>query len=393
MSDYQERGPEGDVVPAVVEEADAALLRNKPLGRVPGPAEAGLLFSLTAFLQLYAVQWLNRFADSETAQVILAEVLFIALPPLLLALLFRFSIRDTFRLSLPRVRDVGFLVLLAPVATLTAYSAGILAIVLVRMMFGTLQLGGDLGDILSRGLPSAVLTIGLVPAICEEWMFRGFFQRGLEGYGARRAVVLSGLLFGLFHFDFQRFAAQALLGLVIAYVVYRSGSILNGMLLHFLHNAGSVLISGLAGGMDPLSGMAGGASVLTGVSPGLRGMLQSMTAMMSGSATGDIFEMPAIVEYAKQMGISMDSLIHSMAAGSAIVLICGLVVLTGLLFAFRQLTRNTVRPAVQPAKKRAFLTIVPGLLLILAVYAAIGFSLAGHPAAKTILRVLLLPVV
>ncbi len=146
--------------------------------RLPGPAEAGLLFSLTAVLQLYAVQWLNRLTDSQTLQVILAEFLFIALPPLLFAWIFRYSLRETFRLRRPRARDAAFLLLLAPVATLTAYSAGILAIVLVRMAFGTLQLAGDMGDILSRGLPSAVLTIGLVPALCEEWLFRGFFQRG-----------------------------------------------------------------------------------------------------------------------------------------------------------------------------------------------------------------------
>jgi membrane protease YdiL (CAAX protease family) len=333
--------------------------------RLPGPAEAGLLFSLTAVLQLYAVQWLNRLTDSQTLQVILAEFLFIALPPLLFAWIFRYSLRETFRLRRPRARDAAFLLLLAPVATLTAYSAGILAIVLVRMAFGTLQLAGDMGDILSRGLPSAVLTIGLVPALCEEWLFRGFFQRGLEGYGARKAVLISGLLFGLFHFDFQRFAAQALLGLVIAYVVYRTGSILNGMLLHFLHNAGSVLISGAAGGIDPLA----------------------------ATANGDIFEMPAIVEYARQMGLSMDQLIRGMAAGSAIVLICGLLVLGGLLIAFRHLTRDIVRPVVPKSPKHAFLTSLPGLLLILAMYAALALHLAGHPAAKTILRVLRLPVV
>ena len=335
------------------------------LVRLPGPAEAGLLFSLTAVLQLYAVQWLNRLTDSQTLQVILAEFLFIALPPLLFAWIFRYSLRETFRLRRPRARDAAFLLLLAPVATLTAYSAGILAIVLVRMAFGTLQLAGDMGDILSRGLPSAVLTIGLVPALCEEWLFRGFFQRGLEGYGARKAVLISGLLFGLFHFDFQRFAAQALLGLVIAYVVYRTGSILNGMLLHFLHNAGSVLISGAAGGIDPLA----------------------------ATANGDIFEMPAIVEYARQMGLSMDQLIRGMAAGSAIVLICGLLVLGGLLIAFRHLTRDIVRPVVPKSPKHAFLTSLPGLLLILAMYAALALHLAGHPAAKTILRVLRLPVV
>ena len=351
------------------------------LRRVPGPAEAGLVFSFTAFLQLYATGWLGRVSSSATVQVIFAEVVFIAMPSLLLALIFRHSLVDTFRLRLPKLKEVGFLLLLSPIATLTAYSAGILAIVLVRMAFGTLQIAGDMGDILSRGLPGAVVTIGIVPAICEEWMFRGFFQRGMEGFGARRAVLLSGLLFGLFHFDFQRFAAQALLGLVIAYVVYRSGSLLNGMLLHFLHNAGSVLITGLAGGI----GMAG--------ARGARSVFAPLAAWMSGSASGDIFAMPVIVDYANQLGISIEDLVRTMAAGSAFVLLCSLVVLAGLLVAFRHLTRDVARPQRASAPKRTFLTAVPGLVLILAVYAAIALGLAGHPAAETLMRVLLLPVV
>ena len=373
------------------------------LRRVPGPAEAGLLFSVTAFLQLYAVGWLSSVSPSATVQVILAETVFIALPPLLLALVFRYHLADTFRLRLPKFREVGFLLLLSPIATLAAYSAGVLAIVLVRMVFGTLQLAGDMGDILSRGLPGAVVTIGIVPAVCEEWMFRGFFQRGMEGLGARRAVLLSGFLFGLFHFDFQRFAAQALLGLVIAYVVYRSGSILNGMLLHFLHNAGSVLITGLAGGigMAGAMGTAGG-GVVSGVlvgsagletAGGLRSVFASLATVMSGSASGDIFSMPVIVDYANQLGISMEDLIRTMAAGSAFVLLCSLVVLAGLLVAFRHITRNVAHPQRPLAPKRAFLTTVPGLALILAVYAAIALSLAGHPAAETLMRVLFLPVV
>lgn len=346
---------------------------GQPSRRMPGPAEAGLLFSLTAFLQLYAVRWLGRIAPSATLQVFLAEIGFIALPALLLAILMRFGIRDAFRLVRPRIRDVGFLTLMTPVAMLAAYSAGILAIVLVKLLFGSLQLSGDMGDILDRGLPMAVLTIGVVPAVCEEWMFRGFFQRGMESFGSRKAVLLSGVLFGLFHFDFQRFAAQALLGVVIAYVVYRSGSLFNGMLIHFLHNAGSVVISNLAGGMEAFPGI--------------------LIASAGGAVSGDIFAMPVIQEYASQLGISMDALIRSMAAGSAFVLACSLLVLFGLLLVFRHMTREVARPPARPSPRRACLTILPGLLLILLVYAAIALNLMGHPASETLMRILFRPVV
>ena len=339
---------------------------------MPGPAEAGLLFSLMAVFQLYAGNLPFLAALSDPMRILVTESVLIALPPLLLSLLYRYPLAGVFRLRLPRLRDVGLVLLIAPVATLTAFSAGLLAIVAVKTVFGTLNIPGGIGDVLSRGLPIAVATVGLVPAVCEELMFRGFLQRGMEAFGARRAVVISGLLFGLFHFDFQRLAAQMLLGLVIAYVVYRSGSLLNGMLLHFLHNAGSVVLTGLSAPLAAKGGVAAAGFV-----------------WMAGSASGDVFASPLFQSYADRMGVSVETLLGGMAVASSVLLVCGLLVLGGLLVAFRYATRDVAHPpATGTAPARAFLTAVPGLLLILTVYAAIALGLMGHPAAGTLLRLL-----
>ncbi len=343
-----------------------------PERRRPGPAEAGLIFSLLAVLQLYAGNLPFLTGLSDPLRILLSEALLIALPPLVFSALRRYPVVAAFRLRPPRLRDAALVLLIAPVATLTAFSAGLLAIVAVKALFGTLNIPGGVGDVLSRGMPVAVATIGLVPAVCEELMFRGFLQRGMEAFGARRAVVLSGLMFGLFHFDFQRLAAQMLLGLVIAYVVYRSGSLLNGMLLHFLHNAGSVLLTGLAAPMAARGGVAAAGFV-----------------WLAGSASGDVFASPLFLEYAERMGVSVDTLMGALAAGSGVLLVCGLLVLAGLMVWFRHVTRDVPHPpAAGTAPARTFLTAVPGLALILAVYAAIALGLAGHPAANDLVRLL-----
>ena len=97
-----------------------------------------------------------------------------------------------------------------------------------------------------RGI-SPVLVVGalaVVPAMCEEFFFRGFlmaaFQRSMSG---TRAVILSSILFGLFHLvaieqlHFERLVPSTCLGLVLGWVCLRSGSALPGMLLHASHNA------------------------------------------------------------------------------------------------------------------------------------------------------------
>jgi ABC-2 type transport system permease protein/sodium transport system permease protein len=97
-----------------------------------------------------------------------------------------------------------------------------------------------------RGISPFVVVgaLAVVPAVCEEFFFRGFlmsaFQRSMSG---ARAVILSSVLFGLFHLvaieqlHFERLVPSTCLGLVLGWVCLRSGSALPGMLLHASHNS------------------------------------------------------------------------------------------------------------------------------------------------------------
>jgi ABC-2 type transport system permease protein/sodium transport system permease protein len=97
-----------------------------------------------------------------------------------------------------------------------------------------------------RGV-SPILVVGalaVVPAMCEEFFFRGYLLSALErSMSGTRAVLLSSLLFGLFHLvaieqlHFERLIPSTCLGLVLGWVCLRSGSVLPGMLLHASHNS------------------------------------------------------------------------------------------------------------------------------------------------------------
>jgi sodium transport system permease protein len=61
-------------------------------------------------------------------------------------------------------------------------------------------------------------------------------------------ILLNGVVFGAFHLSFQtviRFVPTAMLGALIAWTVWRTGSIWVGMLMHFLNNATIVLLTSL----------------------------------------------------------------------------------------------------------------------------------------------------
>ncbi|MDK2903190.1 MAG: protease family protein [Clostridiales bacterium] len=83
-------------------------------------------------------------------------------------------------------------------------------------------------------------------AICEETLFRGVILRGYEVYGARKAVIYSGILFGLMHANIQNFIGPIFLGITIGYMVYITDSIFAGMIAHFINNAVAVTLSYIA---------------------------------------------------------------------------------------------------------------------------------------------------
>ncbi len=89
-----------------------------------------------------------------------------------------------------------------------------------------------------------LLHIGLVPSICEEVLFRGYIQRSLEKSGGIWVgIIVSGLLFGLFHVQITNFLPLAFLGIVLAYLTYISNSLIPAMVAHLVNNGGQVIAS------------------------------------------------------------------------------------------------------------------------------------------------------
>jgi membrane protease YdiL (CAAX protease family) len=82
----------------------------------------------------------------------------------------------------------------------------------------------------------ATLFIAVMPAIFEELMFRGVFLTAYERRGSYKAIIFSGLFFGLFHFDLSKLFFTIVLGFILAYYVLRTNSIYAGMIGHFTNN-------------------------------------------------------------------------------------------------------------------------------------------------------------
>lgn len=88
-----------------------------------------------------------------------------------------------------------------------------------------------------------LLNIALVPAICEEILFRGYILRAFEkSWGPILAVIISGLIFGMFHIQLGNILPLATLGVVLALMTWLSGTIWPAVVAHFINNGAAVLV-------------------------------------------------------------------------------------------------------------------------------------------------------
>lgn len=89
-----------------------------------------------------------------------------------------------------------------------------------------------------------LIHIAMVPAVCEEIMFRGYVLRAFEkSWGVWPAILASGVLFGLYHLQLANILPLAALGILLALITWLSGSLLPAIAAHFINNGGAVLLA------------------------------------------------------------------------------------------------------------------------------------------------------
>ncbi len=86
-----------------------------------------------------------------------------------------------------------------------------------------------------------ILMVGLIGPFLEEFFFRKLLIDRMRGYGELACILVSGVLFGLFHGNFTQFFYAFGLGSLLAYLYLRSGSFALTFIFHALFN----IVSGI----------------------------------------------------------------------------------------------------------------------------------------------------
>ena len=88
------------------------------------------------------------------------------------------------------------------------------------------------------------LTLVVAAPVLEELFFRGIILDGfLKNYAPRKAIIWSAVIFGAAHMNPWQFVGAGLAGLLIGWVYYKTGSLIPGMLMHFVNNLISYVVT------------------------------------------------------------------------------------------------------------------------------------------------------
>lgn len=99
----------------------------------------------------------------------------------------------------------------------------------------------------SVSFPRAAFAFAVSPAICEELLFRGLLLQSLiRKVSTPWAIILTGILFGLFHLDPYRLLGTTILGIIMSYVMIRAMSLLAPIFYHLVNNMIVLLVMNTA---------------------------------------------------------------------------------------------------------------------------------------------------
>lgn len=108
-----------------------------------------------------------------------------------------------------------------------------------KLLTDALTKGTSIGSLILN-----LFVIAFLAAVCEEIFFRGMLQKVIMECVKNKhiAIWIGAILFSAFHMEFYGFVPRMLMGAYLGYLFYWSGSLMPGILAHFLNNGMQVFL-------------------------------------------------------------------------------------------------------------------------------------------------------
>jgi len=113
----------------------------------------------------------------------------------------------------------------------------------ISSLFFPNQVSEMVSGMMSQPFWLLILAFAVTPAICEEIIFRGYIQSAYRNRPILTTALINGFFFAVIHLSFQQFLYVFVMGVIFAYIVHYTRSIIAGILMHFVMNASQLAFS------------------------------------------------------------------------------------------------------------------------------------------------------
>ena len=218
--------------------------RAKPR-RLPAPDEAIALFAVSLILLFYVSPEWHKRQFGLFGHLLGNQLLLILAPALLFAVLGRWKWRETFKLNrATTLALVGASLLGIGLAPWVQFIGHLQRVIWPQDSETSRMATKLILDSLAARPLLTIVGVGALAGVFEELFYRGPLQTAfLRKLPPWAAIVLVGLLFGAIHMDLAGLPMRAALGVLLGWLVWRSGSIYPAMLAHGLFDSTSIAMA------------------------------------------------------------------------------------------------------------------------------------------------------
>lgn len=214
------------------------LRKNIKKGSMPSIQESILIMVVALLLMVYVGGMVSVSAPPAISLIV--QQAFIGVLPILAAIYIKTDMKEIFSLKLPKIKDLlGAIILGIGGICLNLVTSSLLS---MAFPSDTEVLNEQYMQILDGiSFVPGLLLMALLPAVCEELMYRGYMFTAFKNkMSIPKAIIIVSLLFGISHMSMIKILPTALLGAALAYMIYKSGSVVTSALIHFLNNGFAV---------------------------------------------------------------------------------------------------------------------------------------------------------
>lgn len=172
-----------------------------------------------------------NLGDKKNIVLILLQILCLYIPSLIYVKVYRLNKKETMKRRHFKVKYLPFIIIFSLAISLTAaiLNSFLYSLDITKSFIQTASANADSSYL-------GILAIAVIPAFFEEFLFRGVFQNEMQDKKVWNVMLVSAIVFALFHLSVDNFFGPLLAGFGYAFLVIVFNSVYPAVIAHIVNN-------------------------------------------------------------------------------------------------------------------------------------------------------------